>query len=771
MPGRATAAPGNLPSEMTTFIGRRHLLQDVKSALADARLVTLVGPGGVGKTRLALRAATDLNRGIPDGVWLVELAGLREPELVTKSVMTSLGLRDESSQWPVSRLIDYVAARRLVIVLDNCEHLLDSCAVLADAVLREAPGLRILATSRQPLGVAGETIIPVDPLSVPVAGDRVAPARLVQSEAVALLVGRAREAGAAFEVTSDNAASVIEIVRRLDGIPLAIELAAARLRTFGLDQMLERLDDRFHLLVGGSRTAPLRQQTLEATIAWSHDLLSEFDRAVLRRMSVFAGSFSLEAAETVGAAGGPETGRVLDALVGLVERSFVVRDGTTERARYRLHETMREFARLRLLDADEAVAARRAHLAFYAGLCRTSEFDAAGIDGAARLASLRELEVEGDNIREALRSCLADSTGAEIGLSMAVGLGQYWRNRAVTEGASWIDALLERPGGDEALTCRALYVKVSLAVVQGDHAGGLEAAAKATAIARRIGADDVLVRILAYQAALQVLGGQLPAASSTSAEATALAAHLGDDLSFIAAAQSEAFIAGLEGDFDRMREVGLAAAARSRRCEELFMLSVHLTSAGMGALMLGDHAAAEAALLEALEATLLIDDRPGLVLRLHMLASSAALAGRDSRAAELLGASETLRLRIGAQTSPFTTSLVEKAREKARSVLGDGRFEKAYESGARLDGDAAIALALGTKPVRHTGPAADSRPTLLGKREREVAELIAEGLSNKEIATRLFLSERTVETHVYNILNKLGFSSRVNIASWVSRGE
>jgi DNA-binding CsgD family transcriptional regulator len=429
---------------------------------------------------------------------------------------------------------------------------------------------------------------------------------------------------------------------------------------------------------------------------------------------------------------------------------------------------MREFALLRLVEADEGAAARDAHLAFFSGLCQWSEFDAASGGPATRLASLDELDMEAENIRAALRYCLQSPANADLGLGMAVGLGQYWKNRAVTEGARWIDAVLDQAGGDDRLRCQALYVKVSLAVVQGDHAGGLEAAAKATAIARRIGADDVLVRILAYQAALEVLGGQLPAAHATSAEATALAGRLGDGMSFIAAAQSEAFIAGLSGDFARMRDIGLAAAARSRQCGEVFMLSVHLTSAGMGALLLGDHAAAESALIEALEATLLVDDRPGLVIRMEMLASSAAMAGKASRAAALLGASEMLRLRIGAQKSPFTSAHVENARRTAEAILGERSYKKAYEGGTQLDRDGAVGLALGKDPVRQAPSPNATTSSPLGKREREVAGLIAEGLSNKEIASRLFLSERTVETHVYNILNKLGMSSRVSIASWMS---
>jgi predicted ATPase/DNA-binding CsgD family transcriptional regulator len=767
MTGSATATRGNLPSELTSFIGRRQLLQDVKSALNGARLVTLVGPGGVGKTRLALRSATDLRRGIADGAWLVELEGLRDAELVTKAVMTSLGLRDESSRWPVSRLIDYVASKRLLLVLDNCEHLIDASAVLAEAILREASGVRILATSRQPLGVAGETVIQIGPLSLPEDHGQSLD-RIAQWEAIALLVERAREAGAGFEVTEGNRAAVVELARRLDGIPLAIELASVRLRTLGLDQLVERLNDRFRLLVGGSRTAPARHQTLEATIAWSHDLLGEDERALIRRLAVFASSFSLEAAEVVGQAGPPTSADTLDVMAALVERSFVMREGTSGIARYRLHESMREFALLRLVEAGEEAAAKKAHMDHFAGLCRFTEGDVTKADLAPRLAWLDQLDLEADNIRAALRNCLADPRGADLGLSMAAGLGQYWRTRAVSEGAHWIDALLDRRSEDDAIRSEALFVKIGLSVVQGDHVAGLEAAAEAGAIARRLKADVLLVRILTNQAALQVLAGDPSSARATSADATSLAARLGDDMSFITAAQSEAFIAFMDGDFVRMRDVGLAAAARCRLIGEAFFLPVHLTSVGMGALMLGDHAVAEAALIDSLQASVVIDDRPGLVLRVEMLASSAATAGKAQRAAELLGAAEMLRGRIGAELSPFTRSLVERAEEQAKAALGDARYVKAFEAGAHLDREAAVALAIGAKVRRDPAPTRERTGQVLSKREQEVAELIAEGLSNKEIASRLFLSERTVETHVYNILNKLGISSRVSIASWVS---
>jgi DNA-binding CsgD family transcriptional regulator len=591
------------------------------------------------------------------------------------------------------------------------------------------------------------------------------PERAAQSEAVALLVERADAAGADLRLTQDNVGDVVELARRLDGIPLAIELAAVRLRTLGLEQMVGRLSDPFRLLVGGSAAAPARQQTLEATIAWSHDLLGSEERMVLRRLSVFPASFTLDAAERVCVAGAPPSPDVLDALTALVERSFINIERTGSQARYRLHQTMREFAFVRLRAAGEERLARQAHLSFFAEMCDRAESDGRGVDDETTLAFLQAIDVEAENIRGALGFCLANPGSSGIGLKMATGLGRYWTNRALSEGVHWIDALLERPASDESARGRALFVRSYIAVAQGDHAAGLETVAEAARIARA-GRDDVLlVRILAMEAALHVMDSDLPSARRASVEAHELADVLGDEIAHIAAAQSEALVASMDGDFVRMREVGLAAAERCRRIHEVYMLSTHLTSAGVASMMLGEYAEAESALIEALKATLLLDDRPGLVLRLQALAGNAAMAGQPERSAKILGASNALRTQSGYRVSPFLRPLVEQATKLVKAQLGNERYARALSEGAQLDHDAALALALGTKVVR----IADPSPTTadpLSKRERQVAELAAEGLSNKEIASRLFVSERTVETHIYNILNKLGISSRSKIGAW-----
>ncbi|GAA1953413.1 LuxR C-terminal-related transcriptional regulator [Microbacterium deminutum] len=488
---------------------------------------------------------------------------------------------------------------------------------------------------------------------------------------------------------------------------------------------------------------------------------------MLRRLAAFPASFTLRAAERV-CGGESSTLDVLTALGALVDRSFVNVERPGSEARYRLHETTREFALIQLRNAEEEAVIRRAHLSFFAELCGRADSHGRVADDETTLGNLEALDVEADNIRAALRYCLADPSNVQTGLEMAAGFGRFWTNRALSEGVHWIEALLERDGGDTIARARALFVRSYLAVAQGDQTAGLQAAAEAVQLTR--GTGDVLrVRILATYAALHVLHGDISAARRWSDEASTLADMLDGDIAYAAAAQAEALIASLDGDFVRMRDVGLAAAERCRRVHEIYMLSTHLTSAGVGSMMLGDHIAAESSLIDALRATLTIDDRPGLVMRLQAMAANAAMAGQAAHSARLLGATDMLRAEGGYEISPFIRPMVEQAASLATTRLGREWYERERSAGAHLDHDAAVALALGADLVRPSDAApSDANP--LSRRERQVADLAATGLSNKEIANRLFVSERTVETHIYNILNKLGLNSRTKIADWVLPG-
>ena len=733
----------------------------MKAALTGTRLLTLVGPGGVGKTRLALRAAADLRRTVRDGVWFIDLAGLGDPHLVPKAVINSLGLADKSGEWPTSLLVTHLASREALLVLDNCEHLLDAIAVLADVVLKEAPGARLLATSRQPLGISGERVLQVPPLTVPGESSESA-----QSEAVALFVARVSEAGVQLDDSDATRELILALCRHLDGMPLALELAAVRLRTIGLEELIERLTDRFGLLTSGSRAALPRQQTLRATIDWSHDLLSGQEKAVLRRLAVLPSDFGLDAAEAVAAGATIDRSGVLELLSSLIEKSFVVRMPNAAVARYRFHETMREYGLLKLREANEEAAAINAFIRFYSTMCGVAE---AAAQSVHVVEWLKRMDGEADNVRAALRQCLNGPDHA-LGMSMVGSLLWYWTSRATSEGVYWLDLFLERREADPSALAHALYARGFMAMTQGDAAAAQPVLDEAEVNARAVGDLPLVARILSVSAGVRVMGRDLEGAQSQLRDAKALADGLDDPGANAMLALTEGFFALLDTDLETVARVYSEWAPRARDRGDIQTLSYLVSSYGFALLQGGQPDKAQPLFEESLSIERRLENRDMIVYQLDALACQAAMVGRPQRAARLLGAAESMQAQSGIRLMRHMEPLLARARETISASLVPASFESETEAGRRMAMDEAIAYALEEKkPSRLAPPSKRTSAMPLSKREVEIAELVAQGLSNKEIATRVFLSERTIETHVSNILNKLGVNSRVEISSWVAR--
>src|SRR3989442_141613 len=468
---RAAESPHNLPRQLTSYVGREQEGTTVKRTSLAGGLLTLTGPGGIGKTRLALQAASELLEHFPDGVWLVELAPVTGPDLVPQAIASALGDTVQPGRALADTFESYLAGRRLLVVLDNCEHLVDATARLVDRLLRSCPELHILATSREALGIGGETIRRVPSLSVPKFGKPASLEGVTAYEAVSLFRDRASAATGTFRLTESTAPTVVEICQRLDGIPLAIELAAVGLRVLSLEQIAVRLNDRFHLLRGGNRTALRRQQTLRATIDWSYDLLSDSERALLRRLAVFAGGITLEAAEEVCAGTTIADTDVLDLITELVAKSLVQAEDSPQEARFRLLETIREYGLSKLREAGEAEWVRKRHSDWFIALAERAEQELRGKDQTAWFS---RLEVALDNLRAALDWC--SSTGdAEGYLRLAGAMGTFWRTYGyLSEGRAWLERGLTASKVPLSIRAKAMVWAALLALDQGDGPRAVE---------------------------------------------------------------------------------------------------------------------------------------------------------------------------------------------------------------------------------------------------------------------------------------------------------
>ena len=759
----------NLPLETTSFVGRRKELAALKKLLSTARMVTVTGPGGVGKTRVAVRLAAELRRAFPDGVWMVELAMLNPSGLVVHAVASALDVHDMPSDDPAKFLGEQLEDRQLLLVLDNCEHLLDECAGVAGTLLRKCPRMRVLATSRQALGVEGEFVFNLIPLAVPTSGDAMPSAPAVSGyDAVTLFTDRAGALLPGYTVTADNRDVVISLCQRLEGIPLAIELASARLRALSETQILERLDDRYGLLTTGPRSAQPRQQTLQAVVEWSFDLCSTQEQTVWQRCSVFAGGFDLEAAEFVCADETIVSGQVLDVVAGLVDKSILTREDRGVAVRYLMLETLRDYGLTRLAASGEEQPTRRRHRDYFDRLAHGRLFGA----GVAEL--LDRLRAEHANLRTALEFCASDPVEAVRGQAMAASLWQFWEAAgAVAEGRTWLLRLLDlAPKQGNATHVRALCIAGWLALLQNDVLG---ATAMLEATEPEVARADER-SVVGYVA---LLGGSVALSGGRNLDATASYERAidgfrseGDTLWVVMTLRRLAMAASAMGDHDR-------AVAHYREClrvceeeGELWQKGYVLWGLGLEAWRTADRPRAKDLLRESIRIDLAFGDRRGVALAIEALAWVAVGENEAERAAHLLGAADTIWRIFDAPLSGFPQLAEDHGacEASARRALGDRGFDTAYEYGAGLASHDAAEYALDSPDSRAPSRVTSTTPGRLSpltRRESEIAELIAQGLTDREISAQLVISKRTAEGHVEHILTKLGFRSRTQIATWL----
>jgi len=760
---------GNLPAELTSFVGRRHEVTGIRRMLSASRLVTLTGAGGVGKTRLAHRVGAELRRSFPDGVWFVGLAEVHDPDLVAVTVGETLGVREDAVSPDGAGLASFLSDQQVLLILDNCEHLVDACADLAETLLLSCPELRVLATSRQALRLDGEANLAVQPLSVPGPGVACSPAELQKYESASLLVERATAVMPSFQVTEANCATIVRLCQALEGMPLAIELAVARLRVLSLEQILERLTDRYRLLTDGSRNAPPRQQTLRALIDWSWDLCSDAERTLWSRVSVFSGGLELDAAEAVCADDRLPADTVLDVIASLVDKSVLIRAGNGT-ARYQMLEVTREYGAAKLLAAGEREQLAQRHCQWFADLAAYADRNWVGPDQAAVMRRLRH---EGANLRVALEYAITAGP-AETALRFAADLLNHWFVRGyLSEGRHWLDRALAMPAPRHWSRVKALRVAAWMAGVQGDadRAGPLLADAVALAETLPPSPEDAYLPLIEgvfnlwpghYARALPLLERALVAFRERNIRNGELWTLI---VLGLCRGLAERPAAGYP-DLTAAKDLGAASGEVWWQAFGLWALSVLRWRDG-------DNAGATAAAKESLAIGKAVEGEQFAVgLAIESLAWIAAAEQRDQRSAVLLGASTRMWQGMHTSLAPFRVlqDWHDEVVDQVRSRLGAPAFSAAIRRGTDMSAADAVASALERQPrVRVPEPEADAAAGLgLTKREREVAALIAQGLSNREIAARLVVAQRTAEGHVENILSKLGFTSRTQVAGWLA---
>jgi predicted ATPase/class 3 adenylate cyclase len=653
--------PNNLPAQLTNFIGREREMAEIKRLLTETRLLTLTGAGGFGKTRLSMQVAADLLDAFADGVWLVELAPLFDSTLVPQTVASTLGLREEPGHSLLGILTNYLRAKNLLLILDNCEHLIGACAQLAEALLRACPNLRILTTSREALGIAGESVWIVPSLSLPdrwyqpSTGSDIVSA-ITQYEAVRLFIDRAISVLPTFTVTNQNAPAVAQICHRLDGIPLAIELAAARVKVLSVEQIASRLDDRFHLLTGGSRTALPRQQTLQAAIDWSYNLLSEAEQVLLSRLSVFAGGWTLEAAEAVCAGESVKESEVMDLLSRLVYKSLVIAEELSGEKRYRFLETIRQYSRDKFVKSGEEENIRNRHLDFFLGLAERSE---PRLLRKEQIVWLEQLEMNHDNLRGALEWSQTEGD-IKKGLRLAGALWRFWEVRSyLSEGRERLKTILGRAEalrlGDTVEYAKALNTAGRLAWAQGDYASGQPYFEKYSTISKRLGDRLGVAFALSGLGTLAWSRGDYESAYPYYEECLTIGKELGAEGKWIAAdaLTGLGIVAISRSDYESARSLFDESLIIFRELGDKWSIGILLWWVGNVSTAQSNYIKAHSLYKEAVTNAIEVGNKWGIPYALEALGELAIVEGRMEEAARFFGATEAFCEAIATSLLPF----------------------------------------------------------------------------------------------------------------------
>jgi non-specific serine/threonine protein kinase len=743
-PAVVPARPG------ASLLGRRQELADVRRTLGGARLVTLWGQSGIGKSSLARAAAADHERARREDTWSVDLADLVDPDLLGQSVAGAFGVQLAYGASGADDVAAAVADRAGLLVLDGCETMLDAAVELVSVLLTTAPRLRVLATSQRQLGMTGEVVVPVGPLAA--------------DEAQALFAARAAVALPSFRLTEDNSAAIAGLCEALEGVPLAVELAAARIPVLSPQGILDRLGDRQRLLAKGAREAPARQRSLRASLEASSELCTPDEWTLWARLSVFTGGFPLEAAEVVCAGDGIDGADVLYLVDGLLEKSLLTReDDGASYVRFRMPESLREYA-AEQLTGEQQRARRDRHLAWYADLVRAAT---SGSFGPAQAGWYRTLRREHGNLREALHRAVGDPRHAAQGLEMVTALEPYW---AVTgrlgEARHWLARALAVADADARTRARALATAAWTATLQGEQVTGRPMLDEAAELIADGGSDDPVRAHVLLARAVEIIWCGRPAEALTPLEQAVTAARAAGDQPL----ESSALLVlglcrGFAGDLDGAGRTLQACVDLTERAGEVHVRSYALAALGMLSLLCGDPDVAAHLERRALVMKTDLGDHPATAFILEVLAWVASAERRSERAATLLGAADALWRRLGVDPDavPYLSGNRRRSEQEAGIDRGDTAFRAAFQRGAALSDDQVLAHALEQAPVEE----APEEPVALTRRESEVAHLVGAGLSNREIAEQLGISQRTVESHVDHILRKLGFGSRTQVVAWV----